>query len=209
MKTAYVITIDGPSAAGKGTIAKLLAERLGAIYIPSGNIYRALAKLMQDNATKPDDVQAICVLSDQIKTDDIYSADLNNEEIASTASKMAAYAQVRDTVSLILHKLAKQHKKIIAEGRDMGSVVFQNADLKIFITANLESRAIRRYKELQERGIKVIYEQLVDDLKKRDERDASRVNSPLIVPANAFVVDSSKMTIQETLDYVVELVEKM
>lgn len=206
-----VIAIDGPSASGKGTVAKRAAEALGFHYLESGALYRlvALASLRQGVPVRDEArvAQLASGLPVRFAEDKIFYEDqdvtdeLRSEGCGNRASEVARLPRVRDAL------LARQHAfrrppGLVADGRDMGSVVFLDASLKVFLTASLAVRAERRYKQLKEKGIPASILTLSRDIEERDARDANRAASPLVAASDAVQLDSSELSI----DAVVELV---
>ncbi|MDD5272063.1 MAG: (d)CMP kinase [Methylovulum sp.] len=209
-----VLTIDGPSGAGKGTISRLLAKQLGWHYLDSGSIYRSLAIAVLKQAVALDDVGAIvnvakamvlgfeCADELVVKLDgEDITAQLGLEQIGNTASIIAALPEVRE---ILLQKQQdfKQPPGLVADGRDMGTVVFPDAAHKVFLTASSTKRAERRYKQLKEKGIDANLISLTKDIEERDRRDRERVTAPLSMASGALFIDSSDMTIDAVITQV-------
>lgn len=206
-----VIAIDGPTASGKGTVAHRVADRLGFHYLDSGALYRltALSALRRDVPLNDDHALAKCAEHLQCRftdgniflgQDDVTQA-IRAEEVGNTASKIASLATVRQA----LYKLQLSFRKapgLVADGRDMGTVIFPSAQLKVFLTASVDARAGRRYKQLIEKGFSASMEDLLKDLKERDERDSTRAIAPLKPAEGAHLLDTSHMTIEEAVDRV-------
>lgn len=218
-KTTVVIAIDGPSGSGKGTLSQLVAKKLGFHLLDSGALYRLVAlSAVQQSANIHDeiaiakiaasldvrfDVQgntAITLLNNQDVT-----ADIRREDVGMNASVVAAYPLVRAAL-LQRQKDFAQAPGLVADGRDMGTTVFPDAPVKIFLTASAEARAERRYKQLQEKGASVNMEELVKDIKARDERDTNRAVSPLVPAADALLLDSTSLTIEQVFDKILSKV---
>jgi len=201
----FVVALDGPSAAGKGLVGKLLAEKLGLVYAQSSIVYRGLAYVCIMAGISAGDEAGIIKLSassDVIK--EAGGVDLNVEEIGDFASKLSVIQEVRDNLGSYLLNLIASTPRIIMEGRDIGTVVAPNADLKIFITANVEVRAKRRFKQLQDEGKDCILSDVLKLLKSRDERDSMRSAAPLKAASDALVIDTSNLTPEEVLQKIVD-----
>ena len=219
MSEIPVITIDGPSGTGKGTIANLVAKELSWHLLDSGALYRVLAYGSLKNGIKPNNNNKICefskvmhvVFSRQFEG----SIELNNEEIstqirteetAELASVIAALPEVREA----LLKRQRDFRKppgLVADGRDMGTVVFPDAAVKIFLTASAEERAQRRYKQLINKGVGVNLRALLQDIEARDARDANRSASPLVPANDAHVIDTTSLTVEQVLAIVLSDVQ--
>ena len=208
----YQIAIDGPAGAGKSTIAKLLAERKGFIYVDTGAMYRGLAWYFLTKGIRPDDEEAVTKACEEVKIDiayengkqQIYVNDKNitdhlrEEAVGNMASVSSAVREVRARLLDLQRNLAKE-ADVIMDGRDIGTNILPNADVKIYLTASVKTRADRRYKELTEKGISCSYEEIAEDIKKRDERDMSRETAPLKQAEDAILIDSSDMSIEEVV----------
>tara|TARA_R110000822_G_scaffold59736_7_gene148828 strand:- start:17585 stop:18277 length:693 start_codon:yes stop_codon:yes gene_type:complete len=222
-KQIPVITIDGPSGSGKGTICQLLATKLGFHYLDSGALYRLLALAAKRHGVALDNVESLAVLAAHMDISFTMNKDgspskvvlegenvsllIRNEMVGSGASLVAAYPEVR-TALLQRQRAFAVAPGLVADGRDMGTVVFPNADAKIFLTASSEERAERRYKQLIDKGESVSLAAVVEQVQKRDERDMNRTVSPLVPADDAMVLDSSRMTIDEVLHSGLEIAIK-
>ena len=205
-----IITIDGPSGVGKGTLAINLVEKLKLNYLNSGSIYRTIAYIAKMNSIDLDNTEELINIGSSIIFDikpDSYDIDIIyknktinnlifNEEIAKIASIISSNQTLRLSLVSIQRSFAKE-PGLIAEGRDMGSVIFPNAEIKLFLTANNETKAKRRLNQLKEKGINVSLTQLIDELDKRDLRDLSRKASPLIIPDDALVIETDNKSIKD------------
>jgi CMP/dCMP kinase len=218
--SAPVITIDGPSASGKGTISSLVAQALGWQMLDSGALYRLVGyaaikkSIALDDTTSLEriarelDVRFIAGVNDQETK--IYLGDENvtlairTEESGKAASTVAAHPQVRSAL-LDRQRAFQQMPGLVADGRDMGTVVFPGAALKIFLTASAEERAKRRYKQLMEKGISANLAQLFDEIAERDKRDSQRDTAPLKPANDAVELDTTHMTISEVVDRIIAL----
>ncbi|WP_263260885.1 (d)CMP kinase [Pseudomonas entomophila] len=212
---APVITIDGPSGSGKGTVASKLAERLGWNLLDSGALYRLLAFAAGNHGValsneaslvllaKHLDVQFVAATSHRLdrillEGDDVSQA-IRNEQVGAGASQVAAIPAVREAL-LERQKAFRESPGLIADGRDMGTVVFPDAPLKIFLTASPEERARRRYLQLKAKGDDVSLASLLDEIRLRDERDTQRAVAPLKPAPDAIQLDSTELSIEQVLD---------
>jgi len=217
-----VLTIDGPSGVGKGTVANIMAYELKWNLLDSGAIYRAFALAASKRNIQIDNTDELLKLASNldlkfesdpsnnklsIYLDNIeVSAELRTEQTAELASKLAMIGPLRESL-LVRQQKFKQTPGLVADGRDMGTVVFEDAPFKVFLTANVEERAQRRLKQLHAKGITGILSQTLDEVKKRDERDASRKHSPLKPSKDALVIDTSNLSINEVVAKVMALVK--
>jgi cytidylate kinase len=218
--TPTVITIDGPSGSGKGTLSQLLAKKIGFHLLDSGALYRlvALAALKQGvNIQDEQQVEKVAAQLDVrfditaehtriLLSDEDVTRAIRSEIISMNASVVAAYPGVREAL-LKRQRDFRQLPGLVADGRDMGTTVFPDADIKIFLTASAEARAQRRYKQLVEKGESVDINALIKDIQERDERDSKRTVSPLKPAADAILLDSTQMTIEEVLEAMLNLVK--
>ena len=210
-----VIAIDGPSASGKGTIAKRVAQALGFNYLESGALYRLVALLALRQGLQ--DEQAIAQLAQTMDVafqgDEIFLEDqevslhVRHEEVGNRASDVARMPAVRQAL-LNRQRAFRQPPGLVADGRDMGTIVFPDAALKIFLTASPEVRAQRRYKQLIEKGIAANLGALSRDLAARDARDASRAVAPLVPAPDSQVLDSSALSIEAVVEQILRLWEE-
>lgn len=210
-----IVTLDGPSGSGKGTVGRLLAQVLNFNYLDSGLLYRGVAILVIEKDIALSDVSNIEEIArnmnlefssenNKIFLDGIdVSNSIRTEEISIVSSKVARLKSVR----AILHEIQRGYLKgngLIADGRDMGTVIFPDADLKIFITASPEARAYRRHKELLGRGESVSLRDLERSIASRDRSDSERKISPLVPAVDAIIIDTSNMTVEEVKDEIVK-----
>jgi cytidylate kinase len=203
-----VITIDGPTASGKGTVAAKIAEKLGFHLLDSGALYRLTALSALRRGIDLADEHALSKLARDLPVrftghgvflgpEDVAGA-IRAEEVGNSASKIAALPNVRQ--ALVALQLAfRQTPGLVADGRDMGTVIFPHAQLKVFLTASVEARATRRYKQLIDKGFSATMEDLLEDLKTRDARDTGRAIAPLKPAEGAHVLDTSDMTVDEAV----------
>ena len=214
----YNVAIDGPAGAGKSTIAKLVAKKKGYIYVDTGAMYRGLALHFLDqgiHAQETDKVIKACqnaqvTIRYEEGVQQVYlngkniTSRLREEEVGNMASVTSAIPEVRAKLLELQQNLAHT-QDVIMDGRDIGTCVLPNADVKVFLTASVETRAKRRYQELQEKGIACDLEEIKSDIQERDHRDMTREIAPLKQAEDAYLVDSSDMTIDEVVDAIVEL----
>ncbi len=213
MNKNIVITVDGPSGAGKGTLCYALADELGFELLDSGAIYRVTALAALKSAVDLSDEIALAELARKLDIQfvsqdgevqillnaDNVSAQIRTQEVADAASKVAVFPQVRAALLQLQQDFAAKGKGLIADGRDMGTVVFPNAQVKLFLDASAEERAKRRYKQLQNKGISGNFEQILAEVKERDFRDRNRAVAPLKPAEDALLLDSTQLSIDEVI----------
>ena len=217
-----VLTLDGPSGVGKGTVAGIIAQKLDWHLLDSGAIYRAFAIVARDNDIKIDDIDGLLKLANNFdisfklnSNHEPLNVYLNNVEVSSelrtekTAALASQFAKIESLRKVLLVK-QRQFKKLpglVADGRDMGTVVFPEAPFKVFLTAEVSERAKRRLKQLQESGIAGNISHTLAEVQKRDERDANRQHSPLRPAKDALVIDTTNLTINEVITRVMALIK--
>lgn len=214
---APVIAIDGPSASGKGTVAAMVAKALGFHYLDSGAIYRALAHAALSKGVPLDDEAALIRLAQTIElcfdNGEVYvdgvavDEHLRSEETGRAASCIAVLPRLRAAL-LELQRAFRRPPGLVTDGRDMGSVVFPDARLKVFLTASVEERARRRYNQLIEKGLHANLQKILQDLRERDARDAARRTAPLQKTVDAMLLDTTGMTIEEAVQTVLSWFEQ-
>lgn len=213
-----VITIDGPSGSGKGTVAALVAQRLGWHYLDSGALYRLLGLAAQRSGVDLEAGNALAALATRMQIrmesarvlldgEDVSDA-IRTEVAGAAASRVASQAAVREAL-LTWQREAARPPGLVADGRDMGSVVFPRAVLKVYLTATAEERAQRRYKQLKQKGLDVSLPTLTREIEERDARDSMRSMAPLRAPSGAFVLDTTSLSIEEVFGRVLEAVRRV
>jgi CMP/dCMP kinase len=217
MHEKMIITIDGPAGAGKSTVSKMLAKKLGYIYLDTGSLYRALAyKALKDKVIL-DDMDALNSLCSNVSIvlknvdgqmkvyvdgEDV-GDEIRTEEIGLTASKISAFAVVRQRL-LKLQREAGRQGGIVTEGRDMGSVVFPNADFKFYLDADIEERIKRRHKELLGKGTSSELQEIQKDMEARDRQDSKRDIAPLKPTSSSIIIDSTKLSLLEVVGKIIQ-----
>jgi len=213
------IAIDGPAGTGKSTVAKKIAEILGIDYLDTGAMYRAVAKFFLDNNIDPCEIDNNTVekifkeINFDFKNNSLYmngkilSDEIRSPEVGKIVSKVASLEAIRKKLTLIQRELAKG-KSIVVEGRDIGTVVLPDAEVKIFLTASAEERARRRLKELIEKGINVSFKEVFDEIVQRDRIDSTRKVAPLKAAKDAVIIDTDGLTVKEVVEKILEIVNK-
>ena len=217
----YVIAVDGPAASGKGTLARKLAEELGFAYMDTGILYRATALEVIDTGLsvkdKRDCIDGVKTLIKKLKKSPNVEKILGNQrlrddDIGNAASKVAAIPAIRKALKDIQRDFAANpgngYEGAILDGRDIGTVICPDADLKLFITSDLEIRSRRRVKELQSKGIPATYGTVLESMRERDQRDQTREDAPMIPATDAVIIDNSDLDADETLETALEIVKK-
>ncbi|WP_281817922.1 (d)CMP kinase [Brachyspira pilosicoli] len=216
LKVYEIISLDGPSGAGKSTVAKLVAKKLGYKYLDTGAMYRAVTLFfLNKNVNIQNDNEIISAISDlKISFDNnnkIYLNDVDvSEEIRSIkvvnmVSKVSSISAVRKSM-VSLQRAIAENDNYVVDGRDIGSVVFPLAKYKFYIDASVDIRAKRRYEEEIQKGKDITFEEVIDSIKKRDEFDSNREDSPLVVPKDAIIIDTTNMTIDEVVQKITDVV---
>ena len=214
-----IIAIDGPAGAGKSTTAQILADRLGFMYLDTGAMYRALTWLALENGISPGDGKKLAVLASKVPLefkleDDIkhvlingidVTEEIRTPEVTNHVSEVSAHEEVRKAMVTRQRQLAGKGS-VVAEGRDTTTVVFPGADIKIYLDATVQQRAERRLLELVRKGISTTIEEQEADILRRDKYDSQRTHSPLTKASDAFVVDTSEMTIEGQVDHILALI---
>jgi len=218
-----IIAIDGPSGAGKSTLGKMLAKKLGLLYLDTGAMYRAVALAVSRANVPPRDIDRIVDIAETANIELVGEPDslrvmLDGEDVSVEIRTLdvAQQASVISTVSEVRRIMVEHQRSLgiaapngcVLEGRDIGSVVFPNADLKFFLTAKPEARARRRYLEDQAKGRISTYEQTLAEINERDERDVSREDSPLTISSDAIVIDTSELDLAEVFEQMIAKLEE-
>jgi len=216
-----VVTIDGPSGSGKGSISKRVSEKLGWHYLDSGSLYRALGIAAIEQGVDIANEDALAELIDEIELEfkkaeqgnwaiflngQQVQDQLQTEAVGDVASKIAVFPKVRSGL-LAKQQTFQKAPGLVADGRDMGSIVFPNAPYKIYLTASADERGKRRYKQLIRKGISANLTDVIQDIEQRDERDKNRLLSPLVVPDGAVYIDSSSSSIDEVVAQVLNILK--
>ena len=197
-----VVAIDGPAGSGKGTIAKEVSSFYDFPHLDSGILYRSVALLYQESGKKDFNDNDILALANSINLKEIDLDKIRNKEIDEISSKISSIISVRESLKkfqLNFKKINNEKKGIVVDGRDITTVIFPEAEVKFYITASLEERADRRFKELERNDVKIEKKLLIKELQKRDQRDMERSTAPLKVAEDAFILDTSELTIDEVM----------
>lgn len=214
----FNIAIDGPSAAGKSTIAKILAKTLGFAHLDTGAMYRCCAYQAKRNGISTDDEAALVAMLQSMLINfdangnvfinhENVSTEIRTNEISMLASKVSTFPNVRKELVALQRKIAANQGYIL-DGRDIGTVVLPDAALKIFMVASVKARANRRFKEYEMKGIKADYQEIFDDIEKRDYQDCNRSNSPLKKADDAIELDTSNLSIEEVVNTIMDILKK-
>ena len=201
-----IIAVDGPTASGKGTISKALAAHYGLPFLDTGLLYRAVGQqvaLNKGNADVAADALEACAFPDALLDDPV----LRNEEVGGLASRVSVYPAVRSALNQRQVDFANQPKGAVLDGRDIGTVIAPHADVKLFVTASAEVRAHRRYEEMLSRGLDVDFDNILADIRARDERDAGRAEAPLKPAVDAILLDTGDLTIGGAVQAAIAAVE--
>lgn len=215
----FSVAIDGPAGAGKSTLAKAAAKTLGFVYVDTGAIYRTVGLAAKRAGVAKDDVPGVTALLPGLSVDITYldgaqrmlldgedvSDSIRTPEMSDYASNVSAMPQVRAYLMDMQRQMARRYD-VIMDGRDIGTVVLPNASLKVFLTADVEKRAKRRYQELLEKGTKTSFDEVLADMKVRDARDMGRETAPLKAAVDAVVLDTGDMTLEESIDALLDLI---
>lgn len=220
-KQGFIVTIDGPAASGKSTTARLVARELGWLYLDSGAMYRALTVKVLREKVSLDDIEKIGRLAEKteielVPSDDGVRVFLDGEDVTldirqpnvdRAVGPVCEVARVRRVMVSLQRKMG-EGGNVVAEGRDMGTVVFPDADLKFFMKASLEERAKRRKRDMTQQGIDVSMERLMEEIERRDRRDSSRQNSPLVRAEDALLVETTRLDVKGQVAFVIDRIRQ-
>ncbi len=204
---SFIVAIDGPAAAGKGTVAKAVAAHFGFAHLDTGLLYRVVGRVALERIGPSLETDAVIALATEVTEADLARDDLRTAAVAQAASKVAVIPEVRAALVEFQRTFAKRAGGAVLDGRDIGTVIAPDADVKLFVTASAEVRAERRYKELADRGEETDYDTVLEDVKARDARDSERDVAPLKAAEDADVLDTSAMTIAAAVDAAIKAVD--
>ena len=202
-----IIAVDGPSAAGKGTLARGISAHYGFHFLDTGALYRMVGLQMLRTQTDFSDVTKATGFARSLNVADFQDSELRDEVVGSAASKVAAIPEVRLALLKFQRDFAMRKPGAVLDGRDIGTVICPDADVKFFITASVEARSLRRFKELQGLGVPASLEAVTADIKARDARDANRSTAPTAAAADAIVVDTSELGVDEALKVIMAAIK--
>lgn len=206
MKKPFVIAIDGPAASGKGTLARKLAAHFSVPYLDTGKLYRAVGLKLLNQGVDPQDAEKAAEAARTLSPECLTSPLLGDERAGKAASQVAAIPRVREILLDFQRNFAAQPEGAVIDGRDIGTVICPDAQVKLFIHADVHARAERRYQELRGKAINTTYDAVLKDLQERDARDSSRSVAPLVAAADAMIVDTTAMNADQVLVHVLALI---
>ena len=198
---SFTIAIDGPAAAGKGTISKAVAAHFAMAHLDTGLLYRAVGAQMLQGADP-------LVAAQSLRPEDLDAANLRSPEVALAASQVGVMAEVRAELLAFQRSFARREGGAVLDGRDIGTVICPKAEVKLFVTASAEVRALRRHQELVAGGTQIDFDQVLADVTTRDTRDAERAEAPMIAAVDAVVIDTSNLTIDAAIAVAVSIVQE-
>lgn len=218
---SFIVAIDGPAGSGKGTVTKLIAKKLGLVNVDTGAMYRCVALKALRNNVESTEIEKVEKLLENIKIEikregenqiifldgEDVSTQIRTTQVDACVAKFAALACVRSKITPLQRKMGET-QNLIMEGRDIGTAVFPNADVKIYLDASVEERANRRYKQNIEKGMQVTYEEILESIKQRHKLETQREIAPLVQAEDAIYIDSSNMTIEEVVDKIVSIINE-
>ena len=194
-----IIAVDGPAAAGKGTIARALAQHFSYHFLDTGTLYRRVGLALLETSDDPRNIKAAVAIAQNLNSRSYIELDLRTEAVGAAASIVAVIPEVRNALLAFQRNFAGQQPGAVLDGRDIGTVVCPEADVKLFVTASPEVRAKRRLAELQAYGADVTFEAVLQDIRQRDERDRTRAVAPLVPASDATVIDTSEMSAEQAI----------
>ena len=203
-----IIAIDGTAASGKGTLAKRMAARYGLAHLDTGLLYRAVGCLGVRSHVALDDEEALASLAEDMNLAEFDEAELRSDEAGANASLVAALPKVRAALVDYQRRFARQPGGAVLDGRDIGTVICPDADVKLWVDADVEERARRRHAELSARGEASSYEIVLKQMRARDERDAGRADAPMVKAADAHLIDTTSMTIEAAVERACEIIDR-
>lgn len=196
---SFIVAIDGPAAAGKGTVSKAVAAHFGFAHLDTGLLYRVVGRVALEKIGPSLDGDEVIALSTEVSEADLERDDLRTAAVAQAASKVAVIPEVRSALVDFQRKFAARAGGAVLDGRDIGTVICPDADVKLFVTASAQVRAQRRYQELADRGENADFDTVLKDVKARDARDSERAVAPLVVADDAISIDTSGMSIKDAI----------
>ncbi|HWM30436.1 MAG TPA: (d)CMP kinase [Methyloceanibacter sp.] len=202
-----IIAIDGPAASGKGTLGKRVAAHYGLAYLDTGQLYRAVARDTLAAGGDPTDAAAALKAAQALNPQSLDDASLRTPELGEAASLVARHPQVRETLRAYQRTIAHRKPGAVIDGRDIGTVICPDADVKLFVTATPEERARRRYLELKQNGAKVTPGEVLADIEARDERDQNRATAPLRMAEDAVLLDTTKLDIDAAFRVAIDVID--
>ena len=202
-----IIAVDGPAASGKGTIGKMVAGRYGLAYLDTGSLYRAVARNTMASGGDPSDARAALASAKALDPATLGDPALRGPGLGEAASLVAKHAEVRAALLAYQREFARAPQGAVLDGRDIGTVICPDADVKLFVTATPEERARRRYLELKQAGIAVSEQEVLADIRRRDERDKNRAAAPLRKAPDAYLLDTTNLDIDAAFRAAVDLIE--
>ena len=202
-----IIAVDGPTASGKGTIARALAAHFGLPHLDTGLLYRAVGRQVQKSGGNPDDL-GDALAATAFPASVMEDPELRSEEIGGYASRVSIHPAVRQMLFERQRQFAEQSGGAVVDGRDIGTVIAPDATVKLFVTASVDARATRRHAEMRERGAEVTLEEIADDLRIRDQRDTTRKEAPLVAANDAVMLDTSALEREEAIARAIKIVEE-
>jgi CMP/dCMP kinase len=202
-----IIAVDGPSAAGKGTVARAIAAAFGFHFLDTGRLYRMVGLAMLRSGADLSDVQAASNIAASLDPSAYDDRDLRTEQVAGAASHVSAMPAVRERLLQFQRDFAQQKPGAVLDGRDIGTVVCPGADVKLYVTASAAVRARRRFDELRDSNPDLTFDQVLDDVRARDERDTNRAVAPLLPATTAVIIDTTEMTVAQAVDAALAAIE--